>query len=105
LIDRRGNKNLAGKYLRSLLSVLATSPDHFHIQLGNIEETNTYTCVSFQQGSHTYQLHLMHKGEIKTINDFGNSIAQATRCIDLETGQPILNLGEASASKALLVQV
>jgi predicted phosphodiesterase len=105
LIDRRGNINLAGQYLRTLLSALATSPDHFHIELGDIVETDTYTFISFQQRSHAYQLYLMHKGEAKTIQEPRNGIEQATRCIDLETGKPVINFGEASSSKALLVQL
>ncbi|MFT6302020.1 MAG: putative phosphodiesterase [Granulosicoccus sp.] len=105
LIDRRGNINLAGQYLRSLLSVLVSSVDSYHVELGDIVATDTYTCVSFQQCSHAYQLYLMHEGEVKTIQDFGNRIEQATRCIDLETGQPMINVGEASLSKALLLQL
>jgi Icc-related predicted phosphoesterase len=105
LIDRRGNINLAGQYLRTLLSVLVTSADHYLIEIGETVETDAYTCVSFRQGSQAYQLYLIHKGELAVIEDFGNGIEQATLCIDLETGQPMPTLGKASRCKAMLAQL
>ena len=105
LIDRRGNLNLAGRYLRSLLSVLATTADQYPIELAENLETDIHTCVSFQQGSQAYQLYLVREGVPNTLQDFQSTNGPTTLYLDLQTGQWINRLSEAPISKAWLVQL
>jgi hypothetical protein len=105
LVDRRGNLNLAGRYLRSLLSVLATTSDQSPIELTDILAADTHTCVSFKQSSQAYQLYLVREGVAKTIQEIQSSFDTTALYLDLQMGQWISRLSEVSSCNAWLVKL
>lgn len=102
LVDRRGNINLAGQYLRSLLLILAVKSNSEQLDIGDVTETDTYVCVEFNQGPNAYQLYLMHSSQRALYEAIGTENKQTMQCLDLHTGVLCHDFGAATQSKALL---
>jgi predicted phosphodiesterase len=87
LIDRRGNMNLSGRYLKTLLAVLGRNGPERHLVIDYISETQTHTFVRFQQNARPFGLYLRHEGQGGGFECVQNEFGFFHECIDLRTGE------------------
>jgi len=110
LIDRRGNRNLAGQYLQNLSSVLVSAANPYEIDITDIVENDGAMRVSFQQQDFWYQLYLANSNENKisileeTQDKYFGNMPKDVRCIDLESGHDIVDQSISPTGNALLFQ-
>lgn len=87
LIDRRGNMNLSGQYLKTLLAVLRRSGSERRLIIDQISETQTHTFVLFRQDGRQLCLCLQHENQRNGFESLRDEIGCFHKGIDLRTGK------------------
>ena len=63
LIDRRGNMNMSGRYLTTLLALLGRNASRHSLSIDQILETKTHTSVRFHQGAREFCMYLLNDSQ------------------------------------------
>ena len=88
-IDRRGNMNMSGKYLTTLLALLGRNASRHSLSIDQILETKTHTFVRFHQGAREFCMYLWNDSQQHTHDNFREEIGSFYQGFDLQKGRMI----------------
>lgn len=89
LIDRRGNMNMSGRYLTTLLALLGRNASRHSLSIDQILETKTHTSVRFHQGDREFCMYLRNDSQQHTPDNFREEIGSFYQGFDLRKGRII----------------
>ena len=98
LIDRRGNMNLSGQYLKTLMGVLGRDVSKRCLVIKQTSIEQTYTFVQFQKNTLNFCLYLQHESQLDGLENFQKEIGPLDTGVDLSTGKV---LGQGHIERAI----
>ena len=87
LIDRRGNMNLSGQYLKTLMGVLGRDVSKRCLVIKQTSTEQTYTFVQFQKNTRNFCLYLQHESQLDGLENFQKEIGPLDAGVDLSSGK------------------
>jgi hypothetical protein len=103
LIDRRGNLNLSGRYLKSLLAFLEPRRLQYPLVIGETSTTQTHTLVRFERNGRPFCLCLNQKIDNSKIKTITQELGKIQDCFDLQNGTFVdTDINESSSAGLLL---
>lgn len=103
LIDRRGNMNLSGRYLKSLLAFLEPKKSQHPLTIDEASTTQTNLLVRFQKNGRPYCLCLSQKFDGVGVRAISHELGKFRDCFDLRNGTFVDTDRAESSSAGLLV--
>ena len=102
LIDRRGNLNLSGRYLKSLLAFLGPQTPQGLLIIDDISVTPERTLICFQKEGTLFCLCLSHTMDGVGAGHLNKRFRKNQNCLDLGSGT-FIDVDKAGVSNAALL--